>query len=120
MSEIYWITRVGILGNVCSIASIFGFIAFIAFIIFLPLLAMEFEDDTMAFIKKIAKYVGIVWVIAILGCIFIPTKKEMLLIYGLGTTIDYIQDNETAKKLPDKAVKALDKYLESLSEEDDK
>ena len=43
--------------------------------------------------------------------------KEMLLIYGVGGTIDYIKSNDTAKELPDKAVKALDKYLDEISKD---
>ena len=49
--------------------------------------------------------------------VFIPTTKEMLLIYGVGGTIDYIKSNDTAKELPDKAVKALDKYLDEISKD---
>lgn len=41
----------------------------------------------------------------------------MYLIYGVGGTIDYLKDNETAKQLPDKVVIALDKYIDSLNED---
>jgi hypothetical protein len=44
----------------------------------------------------------------------------MMMIYGVGGTIDYIKSNDTAKQLPDKVVSALDKYLDSLNEEDEK
>lgn len=40
-----------------------------------------------------------------------------MLIWGVGSTIDYIQDNETAKQLPDKCVNALDAWVESLSDD---
>lgn len=52
--------------------------------------------------------------------IFIPTTNEALLIYGVGGTIDYIKSNSTAKQLPDKCVKALDKYLDNLTKEEEK
>lgn len=45
--------------------------------------------------------------------LFIPTTNEALLIYGVGGTIDYIQANPTARKLPDKCVQALDKWVDS-------
>lgn len=38
----------------------------------------------------------------------------MLLIYGVGTTLDYLQDNEKVQQLPDKCVDALDAWVESL------
>ena len=56
--------------------------------------------------------------ISVLGVIVIPTKEDMLLIYGVGTTLDYLQDNEKVQQLPDKCVDALDAWVESLSEEE--
>ena len=53
----------------------------------------------------------------ILGIVFIPSEQDMLLIYGVGTTLDYLQDNEKVQQLPDKCVDALDAWVESLSEE---
>lgn len=47
-----------------------------------------------------------------------PTTKEALIIYGVGGTIDYLEDNPTAKELPDKVIKCIDKLLnEYLIEE---
>ena len=50
--------------------------------------------------------------------IFTPTTNEALLIYGVGGMIDYIKSNDTAKQIPDKCVKALDKYLDNLTKEE--
>ena len=53
-----------------------------------------------------------------IGSIFIPTTKEAVIIYGV--TIDYLKSNKTAGKLPDKALKVLDLYLDKeLKEESD-
>lgn len=52
-----------------------------------------------------------------IGLVFVPKTNEALLIYGVGTTIDYVDNNETIKQLPDKAVQALDKYLDSLNKD---
>ena len=59
------------------------------------------------------------WVMAICGTLALltPTKQDALLIFGLGSTIDYIQGNEKVQQLPDKCVDALDAWVESLSEE---
>lgn len=59
--------------------------------------------------------------VAIVTCfinLFIPTTNQALLIYGVGGTIDYIKSNGTAKQLPDKCVKALDKYLDNLTKDE--
>ena len=48
--------------------------------------------------------------------VFTPSTKEAMLIWGVGSTIDYIQENETAKQLPDKCINALNDWVESLSD----
>ena len=61
--------------------------------------------------------------VTIIACFinfFIPTTNEALMIYGVGGTIDYIKSNDTAKQLPDKCIKALDKWVENLNEETQK
>ena len=61
-----------------------------------------------------------VTIIACLINFFIPTTNETLMIYGIGGTIDYIKSNETAKQLPDKYIKALDKWADNINEENKK
>lgn len=59
--------------------------------------------------------------VAIIACfinLFIPTTNEALMIYGVGGTIDYVKSNETAKQLPDKYIKALNKWAENLTKEE--
>ena len=50
--------------------------------------------------------------------IFIPSTKNLLIIYGVGGTIDYHKENKDANKIPDKCIKALDKYLDDALTED--
>lgn len=64
-----------------------------------------------------SKRCAIVFFASVFMNIFIPTTNEALLIYGVGGTIDYIKSNDTAKQLPDKCIKALDKWVENLNEE---
>jgi hypothetical protein len=70
-------------------------------------------EKNLMFFKRSA----VVLAISILGIVFIPSKQDMLLIYGVGTTLDYLQDKEKVQQLPDKCVDALDAWVESLSEE---
>ena len=58
-----------------------------------------------------------VTIIACLINFFIQTTNESLMVYGIGGIIDYIKSNDTSKQLPDKCVKALDKYLDNLTKE---
>ena len=62
----------------------------------------------------------VVMIIGIIGDAFTPSKKEVLLIYGLGSTIDYVKSSDKAKELPDKAVEALTRYIDSIEKEEKK
>ena len=57
-----------------------------------------------------------VGIVAAIFAVFIPSKKDMYMIVGVGTTIDYVQKNETARQLPDKCIEALNNWVESLNE----
>ena len=118
ISHMYWITRLS------SIYDAFLFVFIIAAIVagftgIIILLIGDDKDDNVCF-KRVKKYF-ITAVVAVvlsgIGLVFIPKTNEALLIYGVGTTIDYVDSNETIKQLPDKAVQALDKYLDSLNKD---
>ena len=50
--------------------------------------------------------------------LFVPNSKQATMIFAVGTTIEYVQNNEKIKELPDKAVLCLDKFIdEYLNEE---
>lgn len=50
--------------------------------------------------------------------LFVPNSKQAAMIFAVGTTIEYVQNNEKIKELPDKAVLCLDKFIdEYLNEE---
>ena len=122
MSEIYWLTRIGVIGSACQVFAIWGIIIAICGVMFIPMWLEDWCDDEKD--KKrvwtAVKTFFILWIISILGVIFVPTQKELIAIYGIGTTIDYIKSNDKAKELPDKAVEAMTKYLESITDDKDK
>lgn len=136
MEELYWITRLGALNF------LFNAIIFVSLVVII-ILGVELlvikttpdnEDDknlelqvitgkphnenmSYNFVKKHFIRAFIVFVVSIVCNVFIPTKNEALMIYGIGGTIDYIKSNETAKQLPDKCIKALDKWADNINEE---
>ena len=119
MTEIYWLQVIGNLGSRSVVALIVTIIALV--ILTIGYCAFEvYDDDDRAKQAAIVKWlrrsvVGIV--ISVVGVVFIPGDKELIAIYGIGGTIDYIKSNDKAKELPDKVVDALTKYLETLNEE---
>lgn len=81
------------------------------------------DKEAYADIRAIKRWLPltiITLVVGILGRIFVPTTNEALMIFGIGGTVDYIQDNEKLQQLPDKCVEALDLWVESLKEDSEK
>lgn len=117
MSELYWLN---VLGNLNYLG---GFIAVLSFLVFmaLGLWFLFCSDDDLkpsSFIKKVFKGSLFAVVIGVVMATFIPSTKNLLIIYGVGGTIDYLKENKDANKIPDKCVKALDKYLDDALKED--
>ena len=107
MSEIYWITRLDTIQGFCIGGLVIGFL-----LLFIWLMHKVCDKESIAELK----WTGIISVFIFCPAVmFIPTSKDAMLIFGIGTTIDYIQNNETAKQLPDKCIEALDNWVETLS-----
>ena len=114
MWELYLLTRLGVIFPILIvIAIIAGIISAIAG------LDILYECDAERS-TKIFKRSAVALAISVLGIIIIPTKQDIMLIYGVGTTLDYLQDNEKVQQLPDKCVDALDAWVESLSDKKEK
>lgn len=116
MSDLYIIS---ILGNFAMLLGVTGFLCLLVGVgIYGTVLydASEYdsqkEKEAQRRSKKKAKKLLIIGFISVLLCCFIPGTKEMYAIYGIGGVIDYVKGNEKAKKLPDKVIDALDKYLD--------
>ena len=116
MSELYWLCVLGYMHEFCVV------LAALAAFVFLALgLWLLNSDDDYEFSpsnKKVFKYSIFVFVFGIIMAIFIPSTKDLLIIYGVGGTIDYVKENKVANKIPDKCIKALDKYLDDVLKED--
>lgn len=119
MEEIYWLTRLDGINVFLNIITVFGIVFTVISIIgYIVTKNDDFVDDCWKeFWIKLFKYCLPTTIIITLLFIFTPTTKEAFMIYGVGGTIDYVKSNETVKQLPDKCIKALDKWVESLNED---
>ena len=130
MNEIYWITRLDAICAFLWIVSLLSFLLLGILLFVAKISKINAENDEencedwneyMQRYKECMRYAKIgviVFLVSVFINIFIPTTKQALLIYGVGGTIDYIKSNDTSKQLPDKCVKALDKYLDNLTKEE--
>lgn len=130
MEEIYCITRLDGIREFLTFIAVFSFIATVV-LFFIALLKRSDADicpegsktrkrhiETSKMCLYFAKRCVIAFFVSVFINFFIPTTNQALLIYGVGGTIDYIKSNDTSKQLPDKCVKALDKWVENLTKEE--
>lgn len=121
MSTLYWINvlyNINFLFVLIFIASLIFSIA--SFLVNLTCTTDEISK-TLNY-KRFIKAKHMVYTLLIISTLvitFIPSKRELYIIYGVGGTIDYLKDNPTAKKLPDKCIKALDTWVDNLNKEGD-
>ena len=115
MNEIYWITRLDAIQTLAIIA-----VFILGVLTSIYIIAWFIEDDFKNDSKfknmaiKCAAYISI----PIFLLVFIPSKRDMLMIIGIGGTKEYLKSNDTAKELPDKVIMAIDKLLDDTIEEE--
>ena len=116
MSELYFMTILGNLGTLLGVTGCLCLLVGAALYGWHITAASEYDtQDEKELHRRCeikAKKLLIIGFIGSLLCCFIPSTKEMYAIYGIGGVIDYVKGNEKAKKLPDKVIDALDKYLD--------
>lgn len=130
MNELYWITRLDGICGFLTLIAVFSVIATVV-LFFIVLLKRSDADicpegsktwerhiETSKMCLYLAKRCAIAFFVSVFINFFIPTTNQALLIYGVGGTIDYIKSNGTAKQIPNKCVKALDKWVENLTKEE--
>ena len=134
MNEIYWITRLDGLNNfftalivICAFTSAISFIGWTIQHSWLEInstnknvsdVEMNENRVTASIFKRVFLWAFPILFISIFCNILTPSTKDAYAIYGIGSTIDYIKSNETAKQLPDKCIEALSKYVDSINVED--
>lgn len=123
MSTLYWINVLGNFYELCMIIFVISALLGITFF----LVTIFHEGDIKSDLSKVGykRFVKvrntncIVLIISTLVLVFLPTKNQLYIIYGVGGTLDYLKENPTAKELPDKCIKALDTWVDNLNKEGD-
>ena len=114
MSELYRISVIGKLNTFFWI--MFGISAVAGVILFILYFTSDYEDDYIKLAKPI-KLTIISTIVCGLCGIILPGKNEACFIYGAGTIVDYCKENSKVKEIPDKAIDALNRYLDSIAED---
>ena len=114
-SLMYWFTRLDIINIMCSIVAFLGFfIIGITTIIYFVSSADTYSDDAPIVTKLCKRFIKILivpWIVAVLGVIFVPTSKEMAMIY----VVPHIAESQVIKQdvpeLYDLGINALKDWL---------
>lgn len=120
MNEIYWITRLDDISFFLGSISVICGILFVLAAVVMSVASSEGEASIVECGITTIKFSLSAFLLSMTINVFVPTTKDAMLIFGVGGTIDYIKSNETIYKLPDKCVKALDTWVDSLVSEDHK
>ena len=117
MREIYWLT---VLGNLhIVIIAIFVTLVCIGIASLLMYAFSEsYETKEREVLSRFTKKISLAAICTGIILCFIPSKQDLLAIYGIGGTLDYIQGSDKAKELPDKVVDALTEYLDNTKDQD--
>lgn len=120
MSELYWIIALGKIECIAEVFAFFGGSAgFVATLVSIIAMCEDFEDETKIIIRKGRNIAYIIFAISLMFVTFIPNTTQLYMIYGVGGTMDYLKSNPTARKLPDKCIRAFDKWVDKLAEENE-
>lgn len=120
--KMYWFTRLSTITTALKTILILSLILAAAALIFWIVVSLtdpEYmpggEESKRRFLKIGSKTLcisTIVFAIGLIGRTFTPTTSEALIIYGVGGSVEYLQNNKDAVQIPDKALQALNKYLD--------
>ena len=124
MLELYFISRIGVIHGIFIAATVISIMT----AIFCYIFSVTTDDwsgkdicneSQKSKLRKFANKMFVVFGISVLITAITPTKEEAYFIYGVGSTIDYIQSNPKAKQLPDKCIDALNRWVDSLNEKEE-
>ena len=133
MNLIYWITRLDTINTILIITFIISLAgSLVSLLIYYCANGQSIHDKHHGYdrnseenreyantaMKSVRYFIPILSISTVL-LVLVPTTKQALLIYGVGGTVDYLKQNPTAKQIPDKCINALDKWVDSWTEEKD-
>lgn len=114
MNELYWISVVGKLNTAFWVGV--GACLTILLVAFVVLIANGVYEEESACLKRVCQRCAIIAMVLSLCAIMTPSKRELYLIYGAGTILDYCKGDSKVREIPDKAIDSLNRYLDSIAE----
>lgn len=126
---------IGIAGTALIVYSLYLYIMFYSYDIDAGLIHKSYNNNKCyvtdcgeKFVIKVIKLIRdnaikrannklIIGTILLVVSFIVPSERKLYAIYGIGSTIDYIQSNDKAKEIPNKAIDCIYKYLDNYSKD---
>lgn len=112
MSALYWLTVLGRINSLALTLVVMSGIALIVLAIAYVYSVSGGEEPPQIASRRSLKITFSVFVLSVLTLVFVPNFNQLCLIYGVGGTVDYLKNNETVRRLPDKYIKVLDQWAD--------
>lgn len=123
-ATLYWITRLDGIDNLFMIILVFGTFALVILSITNGIATCNTYDDDAALVKKTtSKWIKTLlfpWLLALFGIIFVPTSKEMAMIYVVPSITESQVVKQDIPEIYDLGVKALKDWLKKETKGGDK
>lgn len=122
MTEFYFITRLCALHDICNALAIVCGVVIGGFTVAVGpmILGDSLEEKTKQQFQALWRKLLYVEVAVLLLFTVTPSTKDAILIYGVGGTVDYIKNNPTASKLPDKFIIYIDELIDKELKDNEK
>lgn len=122
--KLYWFTRLSALTTLFQVLAVVCGILTVASLIYWFVVSTTnedcFDDEENGKERHLKRASKLLWIFVplftfgVLGRVFTPTTSEALVIFGVGESVEYLQSNKDAVQIPDKALQALNKYLDEV------
>lgn len=123
-ATLYWITRLDGINIMCSMSAFIGFFVIgITTAIYFTASVDTYSDEAPAITKVCKRIIKIFitpWIIALLGLLFVPSSKEMAMIYVVPNITESQVVKQDIPEIYDLGVKALKDWLKKETKEETK
>ena len=108
--SLYWML---VLGNISFVCGLFAIILSIAIIV--ALIVVDDKEDVKP------KFIGMIiaFAVLLLGSIFIPSTENLMKIYVVDNVVEYIENNDKVRELPDKVIECCDKLMNEYLDDEE-
>lgn len=118
-TKLYWLTRLDNIQALLSIALLISGAIYIVYYIARYIDCFD-SDDRIKYKKEFGKYANVSFIITLISgiiLVFMPTKKDIIIIYAGGKTMDYVQSDTSLAKIPYQTTAIITEYLDKSLKE---